>query len=207
MVEVDGDLWIVDFGWSQITRYDLASDTVVATTAVSSPTDVIFAEGTIWVPNHYGRAEEAEPITAGAGVVRIDPATNKVAATIKVGPRPYYMAAGFGAAWTGTATGGSVERIDAATNEVTTIWIGEDGAFDIEVVGDSVWVVVGPQWPVERACDPETSFFVRIDPKTNATRERVAFPCPGSITPAGNGFWVSGQGSDGPISTFFEPIG
>lgn len=207
MVEVAGELWIVDFEWSELTRYDLETDTVVAEIPISSPTDVVFGEGAIWAPLHYGRASESEPISAGGQVARIDPATNEVTIRSNVGPRPYYMATGFGAAWTGTATGASVDRVDALTGKVTTIWVGEDGAFDIEVVGDSVWATTGPQWPPTRMCDPETSFFVRIDPTTNTVRERIAFPCPGSITPDGDGFWVAGADADGPVSVFFEPTG
>jgi DNA-binding beta-propeller fold protein YncE len=207
VVEHDGVLWIADFGWSNVTRYDLATDAIAAEIPVGSPTDIIAGEGSIWAPVHIGRAAEHEPIDPGGQVFRIDPATNEVVARVGVGPRPYYLAVGFGSIWTGSATGGSVSRIDAATNEPTTIWIAEDGAFDIEVIGDSVWAAVGPQWPRERVCDPATSFFVRIDPATNTLRERVAFPCPYAITPDGDGFWVAGDGADGMVSTRFEPAG
>ena len=203
--EADGELWIADFGWGQISRYDLETDEEVAIIrGVPSPTDVIVAEGSVWAPIHTGRTDADEPISAGGMVARIDPATNKVVSSTKVWPRPYYMTAGFGGIWTGTATGGSVDRVDVATEEVTHIQIGEDGAFDIDVSGDSVWAVVGPQWPVERQCDPTTSFFVRIDPTTRQVSERIAFPCPGSITPAGNGFWVSGWDGKSATSTYFE---
>jgi hypothetical protein len=205
VVEVEDELWIADFGWSQITRYDLSSDEVVKTILVGSPTDVIFADGAIWAPVHVGRGLEGGPLTPGGNVARIDMGTNEVAAQILVGPRPYYMASGFGAVWTGTATGASVDRVDTSTNEVTTIWVGEDGAFDIEVIGDSVWAVVGPQYPNDRVCDPETSFFVRIDPETRAVRERVAFPCAGSIVPDGDGFWVAGHDGTSPVLRHFEP--
>jgi streptogramin lyase len=207
VVEHDGVLWIADFGWSEVTRYDLATDAIAAEIPVGNPTDVIAGEGSIWAPIHIGRAAEHEPIDPGGQVFRIDPATNAVVARVDVGPRPYYLTAGFGSIWTGSATGGSVSRIDAATNEPTTIWIAEDGAFDIEVLGDSVWAVVGPQWPRERVCDPATSFFVRIDPATNTLRERIAYPCPIAITPDGDSFWVAGDGADGMVSTRFEPAG
>ena len=205
--EADGDLWIVDVEWSQITRYDLATDTEEAVIReVQKPTDIVVGEGAAWAPAHIGRTQPDEPITAGGYVGRIDLATNEVVATPEVRPRPYYMTTGFGGAWTGAGTGGSVDRVDAVTNEVVTIPIGEDGAFDIEVVGDSVWAVVGPQWPVERLCDPDTSVFVRIDPVARQVVEQVRFPCPGSITPTGNGFWVSGANGDEAVSTFFEAV-
>src|SRR5262245_27218104 len=145
VVQAGHDLWIADFEGATITRFDLERDEVVATIAVTEPTDVVFGEGSVWAAVHVGRHDEWETIEGNGGnIARIDPATNKVSALIPVGPRPYYLAVGFGSVWTGSATGASVWRIDVTTNEAATIPIGEDGAFDIEVVGDSVWVVVGP---------------------------------------------------------------
>jgi DNA-binding beta-propeller fold protein YncE len=206
LVEHDGELWIIDFEANRLTRLNRRTEEVVATIPVRAPTDVIAAEGSIWTTVHVGRSERRQPIEGNGGqIARIDPATNTVSALIDVGPRPYFLAAGFGAVWTGNATGGSVSRIDAATNAVTTIPIGDDGAFDIEVVGDSVWVIVAPQyWSPD--CDPDTSFFVRIDPTTNAVRERVAFPCPDSLAVDGDRLWVSGLGADGPVAALFESV-
>ena len=209
MVEVGTELWIADFEWSEVTRYDLANDRVLATIPVSSPTDILFADGAIWLPVHLGRTSEEESIEGPGGqVIRIDPTTNEVLARVKVGHRPYYLASGFGSIWTGNATSATVSRVDVATNKAIQIPIAEDGAFAIAVAGDSVWAAVGPQWPPERVCDPATSFFVRIDPATNAVRERVAFPCAGAFTPLEDGsLWVSGAGADGPTSVRYEPVG
>ena len=206
MIEVDGELWIADFGWSEVTRYDLRTDKVVAVIPVSAPTDILFAEGSIWLPVHLGRTSDSEPIDGPSGqLVRIDPGTNTVAKRIKAGHRPYYLASGFGAIWTGNATSGAVSRADVDGDEAITIPAGEDGVFDIEVVGDSVWAVTGPQWPVDRACDPATAFFVRIDPATNAVRERVGFPCAGAIVPDGDAFWVAAADEDGPFAVRYDP--
>ena len=208
MIEVDGELWIADFGWSEVTRYDLGTDKVISVIPVSAPTDILFASGSIWLPVHVGRTSDTEPIEGPSGqLVRIDPGTNSVVQRIKAGHRPYYLASGFGAIWTGNATSGAVSRFDVDGEEATTIPAGEDGVFDIEVVGDSVWAVTGPQWPVDRACDPATAFFVRIDPATNAVRERIAFPCAGAITPDGDAFWVGGSDADGPFAVRYEPVG
>jgi hypothetical protein len=208
MIEVDGELWIADFGWSEVTRYDLRTDKVVAVIPVSAPTDILFAADSIWLPVHLGRAAEAEPLDGPAGqLVRIDPSTNAVVERIKVGHRPYYLAFGFGAVWTGNATSASVSRVDVDQDVAVTIPVGEDGAFDIEVIGDSVWAATGPQWPPERTCDPATAFFVRIDPATDAVRERIAFPCAGGIVPDGEAFWVGGSDADGPFAVRYEPVG
>jgi hypothetical protein len=36
-------------------------------------------------------------------------------------------------------------------------------------------------------------------------RERVAFPCAGSIVPDGEGFWVGGHDGKTPVLRHFEP--
>lgn len=206
VVEARGALWIADYERSQVYRYDLDREAVVAAISVTRPTDIVFSAGSLWAPAHVGRAGRDEPIEGnGADVVRIDPNTNKVVGLVPVGPRPYFLAEGFGSVWTGTATGEAVWRIDTATNAPTRIPVLEDGVFDIEVVGDSVWAVPGWQWPLDRGCDPERSWFARIDPKTNDVAERVAFPCATSITPDGDGFWVSGGTVDAPYSAFYAP--
>lgn len=205
-VEHRGDLWIADYELSKVYRWDLERDKVVGEISVTRPTDIIVGGGALWAPVHVGRAGRAEPIEGnGAEIVRIDPGTNSVVKVIPVGPRPYYMAFGFGGVWTGTATGEAVWRVDVATNAPTRIPVLEDGVFDIEVVGDSVWAIPGWQWPIDRGCDPKRSWFIRIDPETNEVSERVAFPCATSITPDREGFWVSGGNSDAPYSAFYEP--
>lgn len=205
LVEHDGDLWIIDYEHNKLIRMDGRTEEVRAEIRVERPTDVVIGEGAVWATVHVGRRDKGESIVGNGGqIARIDPAANTVVALLDVGPRPYFLAVGFGAVWTGNATGASVSRIDAATNDVTTIPISQDGAFDIEVVGDSVWAIVAEQhWAPP--CDPDTSFFVRIDPTTNTVRERIAFPCPGSLTVDGDGLWVSGVGEDGPVVTLFEP--
>jgi streptogramin lyase len=197
LVEHDGDVWIADFEGSQVLRVRIDSGAELARIPVTDPTDIAYGEGSVWATVHIGRHDEAEPIEGNGGqLVRIDPVTNAVIATVDVGPRPYFVTTGFGAAWTGNATGGSVSRVDAATEEVTTIPIGADGAFDIEVLGDSVWVVIGPQyWSPE--CDPSTSYFVRIDPVTNAVDGKLSFPCPENLTPDGGRIWVQGYDEQG----------
>jgi hypothetical protein len=206
VVEHRGDLWIADYERSKVYRYDLERDRVVAEISVTRPTDIIVSGGALWAPTHVGRAGREEPIEGnGAEIARIDPDTNSVIELIPIGPRPYFMAAGFGSVWTGTATGEAVWRVDAATNVPTRIPVLEDGVFDIEVVGDSVWAIPGWQWPVDRGCDPERYWFVRIDPGSNEVSERVAFPCGTSITPDGDGFWVSGGTTDAPYSALYEP--
>jgi YVTN family beta-propeller protein len=76
-------------------------------------------------------------------VLRIDPTTERVTRTIKVGTFPVGVAVGAGAVWVANRDDGTVSRIDPGTNLVTaTIQLGfnPDG---ITVDDDSVWVTVG----------------------------------------------------------------
>lgn len=205
LVEDGDDLWVADYENNLVSRIDLTTGTVASKVRVARPTALAVGGGSVWATVHVGRAAEHEPIEGNGGqLARIDPATNDVT-LIDVGPRPYFLAVGFGSVWTGNATGGSVSRVDMATNEPTTIPIFQDGAFDIDVVGDSVWVAVGPQWGPEcKPGDPATSFFARIDPSSNAV-ERVEFPCPVGFASDGDRVWVSGQDVDGPITWLLEP--
>jgi virginiamycin B lyase len=206
LVEDGNDLWVADYERSRVSRIDLTTGMVAAKIPVLHPTAIAVGGGSVWAALHVGRAAEHEPIEGNGGqVARIDPTTHDVT-LIDVGPRPYFLAVGFGSVWTGNATGASVSRVDMATNESTTIPIFQDGAFDIEVVGDSVWVAVGPQWssPACQPDDPTSSFFARIDPSSNAV-ERVAFPCPDGFALDGDRVWVSGHDANGPITWLLEP--
>ena len=96
---------------------------------------------------------------------RIDPATNKVVATITVGPTgnsgPNWLASGFGSVWVGIPNNGTVVRIDAITNAIqATIPIPPTiaspcGGF--AVTPTAVWSM---------PCDGPQA-MTRIDPETN----------------------------------------
>jgi streptogramin lyase len=209
LVEHDGDLWIADFEGNQVLRVDIATGAQSATIPVRDPTGITFGEGSVWATVHVGRRDEREPIEGNGGqLAKIDPATNRVTALIDVGPRPYWVVTGFGSAWTGNATGGSVSRVDALTNAVTTIPVPADGAFDIDVIGSHVWVGIGPQyWSPD--CDPTATVpsgaVVRIDPGTNQVDGRIGVPCAGGIVPDGDRFWVIGPDVDGVVGSLIEP--
>ena len=76
-------------------------------------------------------------------VTRIDPATDKVVATIPIDPPdsagPQIMTAGPGGVWVGVPNMGSVVRIDAATNKVGLV-VPLDGRVASD--GVEVWLAV-----------------------------------------------------------------
>lgn len=110
----------------------------------------------------------------GDYVVRIDPRTNDVVATIPVSSSPWDIAVGAGSVWvTGYSENksGLLQRIDPTTNQVVdTITVEPSGHPGPVAAGDdAVWVDVG---------DTESDSLVRIDPATNRVVATVPLPGP-----------------------------
>jgi YVTN family beta-propeller protein len=139
---------------------------VVATVQTPAPAGRIAAgAGGVWISN-----------PAANSVTRIDATTNRVVATIPVGPAPAGLAITPGAVWVANHHGRSLSRIDPANNAVVaTIPVGdqsapiEGGPVDLAVVGSSVWLMA-----------LETSGFAleRLDPATNTVVAKIQGPSP-----------------------------
>ena len=127
------------------------------------PTGVGFAAGSAWA-------------TLGNNqVVRINPATNTVTATIPVGFFPVRAVGGFGAVWVSNCGEGTVSRIDPATNHVVaTIQTGAC-PFDLGTIAGSVWVVNGDDH-VSRI-NPVTNRVVATIPAALAVCKQISFDC------------------------------
>ena len=145
---------------------------------------VVATKNAIWVLTHENPA-----------VLRIDPVTNKVTATVAIGSG---FANGLGLAggrlWTFHQTAGEVVGIDPATAKiVATIPGGQDG--DTFFVGDDgAWLLTGGS-------------LVRIDGATSkASSVTLTVPCPVAGAAAGGGFlWFAA--SDGGICKVDEKSG
>ncbi len=136
---------------------------------------VLITEEAVWVAS-----------TKPYAVQRIDPATNRIVATISVsGEACSGLASGFGSIWV-PLCGKKPElvRIDAAKNRITaTLPIppaGPEGG--ITASEDSVWMVTD-----------KNGMLNRIDPSTNSVRQKIPIP-PGSYNPLfSNGIiWITG---------------
>ena len=206
MIEQGDDLWIVDLEAAAILRVDRRNGREIARVAVRHPVAIAYSGGSIWAVENEGRHEPSESLGIPPGVLhQIDPATNEEVAQLKVGHRPLFATSWRDTVWVSNATSGTVSGIDALTGEVTNIPIGDDGAFDIEATVRGIFVVIGPQWG--STCDPENSYFVRIDPDTLKATHRIDFPCPSSITSdLGYGLWVTGSDDQGVVSGLIRNI-
>ena len=113
-----------------------------------SPDWMAIGDGAVWISN-----------LARNNVVRIDPANNKVAATVAVGNSPCAgLALGFGHLWVPCCGSGRIDRVDVTTDRVVasvaTSIADSEGAI---AVGDSgVWM------PSDRA-----GRVAQVDPATN----------------------------------------
>ena len=92
----------------------------------------------------------------------IDPATNRVVASISVGSKPVAVAAGAGGIWVGDARDGTITRVDPETRKVVkTIGIGAP-VVDLATGLGAVWAATGGFGEV-----------VRIDPEVGAATQRI----------------------------------
>ena len=126
---------------------------------------IVFAALGYFLVTDGSRAAAAAPPPA---LVVIDPTSNRVVASIKVGSRPTTVAAGAGGVWVGdnmvtvTAT-----RVDPTTREVDST-VGIVGrAVDLAIGAGGVWAATGSFGEV-----------VQIDPDVAAVVQRVSLETP-----------------------------
>jgi virginiamycin B lyase len=112
MAIASGSLWVADCQDRTLNRIDLktAEISAVLPTGIANPEgelNVVAGAGSIWV------ASDDKGI-----IVRVDPASNRVIASIQVDPGSYYLAFGFGSLWAVSAISQTVQKVDPATNSV-----------------------------------------------------------------------------------------
>jgi streptogramin lyase len=156
MAIASGSLWVADCDDRTLVRIDLKTAQVSATiaTGIAHPDgelNVVAGAGSIWV------ASDAKGVIA-----RVDPASNKVIASIDVSPDTSYLAFGFDAVWAVSGARRTVQKIDPATNSVVkTTTLGQQPGFLAAGEG-AVWV--------QEQLD---GTLARIDPVTSEISGRV----------------------------------
>jgi len=171
-----GSLWVADCKERAVIRIGLISHKVEAkiATGLADPTgelSIATGAGSVWILSD-----------ATGKLARIDPATNRVSATIPVAAGSFATAFGFGSVWITTTNAGSVQRIDPATNSVVaTIPVGPVPRFLAAGEG-GVWTLNQGDGTVSR-----------IDPATNTVSARIDAGAPGGggdIATGGGMVWV-----------------
>jgi YVTN family beta-propeller protein len=210
----DGSVWAVVANGQKVVRIDPATLQVTATITNPLPFEwsptIAFGEGSLWLTDPIPGVGSDSPTGA---LVRIDPATNTVAATIPVGRSPEGIAFTAGAVWTANHRSDeaqaaapphtfSVSRVDVASNTATAQVVVETRAD----TGDS-WAnfCCGPQGATAGAgavwvADATTNEVSRIDPATNSVTARIPNPghqaC-GSMAADDTSVWLT-EGCDSP---------
>jgi hypothetical protein len=132
-------------------------------------------------------------IAAGDRLLRLDPATDRVVASILIAPEdsgPAGLAFGAGAVWVPVAVPGSVWRVDPVSNKVVArISLGDSlaGFIGVAVSEDAVWVTAGEQQDGERG-----GLLFRIDPRHNRVTAKLPLPgVPSDVAASRESVWIA----------------
>jgi virginiamycin B lyase len=117
---------------------------------------------------------------------KLDPKTNKVAATVEVGKRPCSgLAAGFGSLWVPNCMDKTLSRVDLKTNQVSaTLPLGPaDSEGGLAAGPDSIWMLTDRK-----------GILSRIDPETNRRVADIQVPSGSAVCVIGEdgAVWVTG---------------
>ncbi len=151
------------------------SRAVIASIALDQPcVSLAIGGGAVWLRTIEG------------DVIRIDPETNRVAATIDVGTGEFgNVAFGASGVWVTTFYEDTVSRLDPATNQVTAKIIVGNNPEGITITPEAVWV-----------SNHRGGSLSRVDPATNTVVKTIRVGPPGSGGPkdiviAGGDLWTS----------------
>jgi len=172
-----GSLWVAECGERAVIRVGLRSHAIEARVPTgladrSGELSIAAGAGSVWI------------LSDSSGVLsRIDPASNRVTATVRVAAHSYAAVFGFGSVWISTTvTNGSVQRIDPRSNRVVaTIPVGPSPRFLAAGEG-GVWTLNQGDGTVSR-----------IDPATNKLAATIDVGVPGGggdIAAGGGQVWV-----------------
>jgi hypothetical protein len=155
---------------------------------------IAIGEGAVWALASTGQ-------TGSSVLVRIDPSMDQVVATASLAPRAWYLAAIPDAVWIGFPGSSVIQRVDAATNEMTgQIQLRGDGIGAIAADDRAVWVEV-----IQDRSDQgrqNLASLVRIDPQTSQVVATI--PLEGlsgyddEIAIGAGDVWVAGVNLTGP---------
>jgi hypothetical protein len=138
-----------------------------------------------------GNANPPTVDLAAGALQRVDPRTNRLVATYRLGGRPIDVAAGAGAAWAVDGGRNTLVRIDPETEKVVTQGLGTG-----KLAAITTW---GTSWVGVAADGPEGGLLTWLDSKTLAVRGIDVVPGPGALT--------SGQGEPAGVTAIGDVAG
>ena len=175
LLEDGHDLWITDFGSSEVLRIDIPTGDERLRIRIPAPTWMVSGPEGLWVIEHNT-----------GFVTRLDPVTGEELARVHVGGRPGIIL-GLGSIWASSSDEKTMSRIDPVTHAVVATIGLPSHPSGSAIAGGSVWVTVGPQ---RGACE-RTSYLVRINPASNEVDGILNVPCAGSPVSDGARLWVN----------------
>lgn len=179
-------VYVTNWWDNTLSRINPATNTVLQVLPIviadfEGPEAITSGGGSLWLTT----SEFNETETLAGSILRVDPATGNVLATIAGGRGAFDIAYGHGAVWVPNVLDGTVQRIDAVTNQpVTSISI--NAAFGVAVDATAVWVI------------DVLGIVHRIDPATNTVVATIPTQSTGALIQAGGGsIWVTHPGQRG----------
>ena len=148
--------------------------------SVVDPIEIAVGEEGVWVTEHRR-----------GNLVRLDPTTGDVLATIHVGGRPG-VAIGFGSVWARSNDERVVSRIDPTTNQIVATISMPGNPIDLAIAGNWVWVAATPQ---RGACE-RGSYLVRLDPEADEVDAIMDLPCAFALATDGRSLWAGSMDGD-----------
>jgi YVTN family beta-propeller protein len=191
-----------------------------ATAASPAPAKIPVGSYTGVVVSAYGSVWTTDLVLNR--LVRIDPKAARVSGRIRLGQRPYGLAAGAGSIWVASQATDTLARVSPRTLKVAKrIHVGFQ-AFAAAFGAGSAWVSIESEGSVARVSprknrvvarirsfdDPNGLVYayralwvsdlargrvVRIDPRTNRVTARIRVPKADWITPGDGALWVSSE--------------
>jgi streptogramin lyase len=168
-------LWVARSSENEIVKLDSEGNVLARIDACCSPRAVAAGAGAVWFTTDTGM------------VLRVDPATDRLAASIPVGTRPGVITTGGDAVWVADADAHQLVRVDPVTNAVAArVALGSEQECPSWLAADaaSVWVVL------------YMLGVVRIDAATDSiaaqssTSSQTTSCRPASLALAGDRVWV-----------------
>lgn len=187
-----GSIWVADFENGQLLRFDEEDGSLQSTTEIADPTTVIATADSLWVTAHHD-----------GSVIRIDPNTEEILATVEVGTAgnsgPSALIEAKDQIWTGVPRDFTVAGIDPLTN--TNV-----GAIEVAPPGNPCGGIgsFGDRLFVSGCADSQSLAVVDM-----ATMESVSSPeFEGGVTApvtAGDQLWLGVIGAEGSL-TSLDPV-
>jgi YVTN family beta-propeller protein len=177
----NGDVWVAGDNPTWVTRWVTPTNPMTRETPTialtAAPTRLTVTEDAAWVLT-----------PADNRVVRIDPATNRVVATVPVGRAPSGLAVGAGAVWVALPQGG-LGRIDPASNRSTVVRVPRCCDGELAAGEEALWVA-----------NRGDGTLVRVDPATGRVAARVLLPRtteqrPHQVAVGEGAVWVTSAGT------------